>query len=235
MRGAILWLALAPIAALSGCGGGQPPPVDRFKVKVAKDGQGYDLTTAAYLAPLDGGRLELAAPAGWKTRPRAPENLAEFYYVSLNNLPRIQVIALDSRHEGFETITEKNVAAFARLLDKELFATRGKSIIEPAKPMIIGGVPCVRYVLRIKIKTLVDRVYVYNDAELQVLETIHNGRLYRVELRVLEGTILMHRDASYAVLSSLKFYDVSAPTGNDAEPPEAPAQPMAPKPAEKKA
>jgi hypothetical protein len=217
MRGAILWLALAPIVALLGCGG-KPPPVDRFKVKVAKDGQGYNLATAAYLPPLDGERLEFAAPAGWKTLPRSPESLAEFDHGNVNVLPRIKVIAQESRHAGFETLTDKNVAALAKKLDKELFATKAESIIEPAKPMIIGGVPCVRYVMRFNVRTVVERAYVVNHAELQVLETIHANRLYRVELRVLEGTILEHRDASYAVLSSFKFHEQEAAGEADAAP-----------------
>ena len=104
----------ASLAALSGCGGSEPPPVDRFKLKVAEDGKGYNLSLAAYLPPLDGGRIELAAPADWTTAPRPVDELARFYQGSITGLPRIDVVAEESRHDGFDDLTEENVVALAK-------------------------------------------------------------------------------------------------------------------------
>jgi hypothetical protein len=212
MRGLILLPALTLLVALSGCGG--ETPVDRFQIKVVEDGQGFTLKTADPLPPLDDGRVELAGPEGWKFLQRTFSYLARFGQGTPNELPRIEVTVVEeSPYAEFKTITKDNVVAFAKAIDKKIFAEESPAVLaapsfEPPKPMIIGGVPCVRYVLPRNIRSRVGGTSVVYLVERQILDTIYNGRLYRVELLVLEGTILRHRDAGYAVLASMKFHDI---------------------------
>jgi hypothetical protein len=198
MRGRPILLALLCAAMCAGCGGGSTKPVDRFAVKVAKDGEGYDLSVGDKMPTLDEGRIELAVPEGWKPMSRSSPYVIRFDRGG--TLPRIEVIAEDSPFE-IETLTAENVAEFARILDKEV---AGPTILEPPKPMIIGGMPCVRYVVAVRLRTRTGGVL---DAERQVIETIFKNRLYRVNLLILEGEILRYRDAAYAVVASLEFHE----------------------------
>jgi len=199
MRGRPILLALFCAAMCAGCGGGPTKPVDPFAVKVAKDGQGYDLSVGDKLPPLDEGRIELAAPEGWKPMSRSSQYVIRFDRGGQLSLPRIEVDAEDSPYD-IETLTSENVEEFARILDKEV---AGPAILEPPKPMIIGGMPCVRYVVAVRLQTRTGVL----DAERQVIETIFKNRLYRVNLLILEGEILKYRDAAYAVVASLEFHE----------------------------
>ncbi|MEQ8785562.1 MAG: hypothetical protein RIC55_04655 [Pirellulaceae bacterium] len=200
MRGRPILLALLCATACAGCGGEPPKPVDRFQVKQAKHGQGYDLSVAVDLPPLDEDRLELSVPEGWKAMSRSSQYVIRFDRGGSLGLPRIEVEAEDSPYE-FDTLTAENVEDFARVLDK---AVAGPAIIEPPKPMIIGGTPCARYVIGVRLQTRTGGVL---DAERQVIETIYKNRLYRVTLLILEGDILKYRDAAYAVVASIKFQE----------------------------
>lgn len=212
MRGFLMLAAMGLLTAVSGCGG--KPPVDRFKIKVADDGEVYTFANADPLPPLDEGRIQLAGPKGWKALPRDFSHLARFDTGARNGLPRIEITVEESPYEDFKTLTKDNVVAFAKVVDKKIFAEEppgalASPIFEPPKPMIIGGVPCVRYVLPVNLRSQ-NTVYL---VERQILETIHEGRLYRVELRVMEGTILRYRDAGYSVLASIQFNDAAQEDG----------------------
>jgi hypothetical protein len=206
MRGRSILLTLFCMAMCAGCGSGPTKPVDRFAVKVAKDGEGYDLSVGDKLAPLDERRVELAAPEGWKPMIRSPKYVIRFDRGGQLSLPRIEVVAEDSPYD-IETLTAKNVAEFARILDKEV---AGSAILEPPKPMIIGGMPCVRYVVDVRLQMRTGLL----DAERQVIETIFKNRLYRVNLLIREGDILKFRDAAYAVVASLEFHEEQDFTGS---------------------
>lgn len=203
MRGRGILLALVCLTACAACGGPTEPPPDPFALKIANEQTGYDLATGDELPPLDDGRLTLAAPKGWKFVPRPSNSLIKFDKGGTLGIPSIDVTVEPSPYSEFENLTKENVVAFAKLRDKEMLEN-GRPLLEPAKPMIIGGRPCVRYVIAVRVTSRMGSL----DAERQVLETIHDERLYSVNLLILEGEILESRDAAYAVAASMKFHEV---------------------------
>jgi hypothetical protein len=209
MRGFRFLPVLALLAVLYGCSGA--PPVDRFKIKVAEDGKGYTFKTTDPLMPLDNGRLRLAGPLGWERLSGGFSHLVRFEQGTDSGYPKIEISVEESPatpYDEFDSITKDNVVAFAKKIDTKIFTGEHPGVLasdafEPPRPMIIGGVACVRYVLPAKVR----RGAVVYDIERQYLETIHNRRLYRIELSVIEDKILNFRDASYSVLASIEFLD----------------------------
>lgn len=199
----LVWAPL--LICLAGCSGAPDP----FQIKTAKNGEGYSFATDEYLEPVDGGRLEIAPPKDWTRLPLDSNFLAQFYFKQRNDLPRIDVTVDPTPFEGFENVTEQNLQKFAQAVDEDLKAQK-RPFIEPVKPMIIGGTPCVRYVVQF-IRVTTDRrgTRLRIPAERQIIQTVRAGRLYTVDLRVLEETILRYRDAAYSVVATLKFHEVA--------------------------
>lgn len=145
-----------------------------------------------YLPPLDEGRIEVAPPAGWNRMAKTASYLCSFNEAKGGRLPAIVVKVSEPTVEGFDHVTEENVADFTHALQATL-----KEPLEDAVPMMIGSNAFARYVKSARMKNAA--------AEVQVLATIQNGRMYTVELQVIAKTILAHRDHAYAVGAGLKF------------------------------
>jgi hypothetical protein len=157
-----------------------------------------------YLPPLDEGRVAVAPPAGWHRMPKTATYLCSFTQDRGGRLPAIVVKVSDPTVEGFEHVTEENVAEFAEALQ----ATLNKPI-EDARPLVLGTNAFARYVKAARVKNV--------SAEVQVLATIQNGRMYTVELQVIAKAILAHRDQGYAVGAGLKFEDAASGSPEAAE------------------
>ncbi|MEZ6114642.1 MAG: hypothetical protein R3C99_27065 [Pirellulaceae bacterium] len=147
---------------------------------------------------LDGGRLEIAPPSGWERGTRSQKYLAAFFRAKATQVPRI-VITADESPYPVATVTEANVAEFAREVQKHLEQTVPGKIIEPPLPMMIGPNPFARYVL-------LSGQYNNVPIERQMLVTVFDGRLYELDLTVFENRIKESRDFSYAVAAAFKFH-----------------------------
>ncbi|MFV1964869.1 MAG: hypothetical protein ACC628_05565 [Pirellulaceae bacterium] len=153
-----------------------------------------------YLPVLDDGRVEIAPPAGWNVLPRGGSHLTRFYKNNRNGLPRIEVKVEDRRYGDISTVTTDNVGKFAERVAAEL-EERGKRLLEPVIPMVLGEVPCARYVTLLQL-TMGEKTI---SAERQHLLVLHGGRLYTIDLSVLPATLKQSRDAAYAICSGLRF------------------------------
>jgi hypothetical protein len=156
---------------------------------------------------LDGGRIDVAPPEGWKFLPRSSDYVIRFYQSDPNGLPRIEITGEDwGQGNVMRTVSRENVEQFAQLIDAEL-KKAGKELIEPVLPMVIADTPCARYVRGITLQYRRDGKVSNMFAERQVLLTLYNGRLYTIDLRVLPQTLLQYRDYGYAVCGGLKFHE----------------------------
>jgi hypothetical protein len=162
---------------------------------------------------LDEGRVRIAPPKRWFKQPRSKEYLARFDTRRIE-LPRITVTAQDAPFDDPTTINSENLAAFAELVLAGISEEDQKRILETAKPMVLGGRHCVRYVIQSK-PTRFKRSGPAITYERQVLKTLNQGRIYTVTLDVFESTMEQYRDKGYAVMAGLDF--VEAEKEEDAE------------------
>lgn len=149
------------------------------------------------MPPLDGGKLELARPTDWSVPSRDSKYVVQFQ-AGDSRYPRIQVTAEDDWW-GKGDLTEENVVEFAAAVQSRL-EEQDVALVEPALPMVIGGVPAARYVRRTRFRGTVRAVTV----ERQIVATILSGRVYEIDLQTEPGALLEHRDAGYAVVASMK-------------------------------
>lgn len=214
---------LAAALALGGCDKSSPssqpadgpPAAAKGEAAGPKKYEASDLPAVAEpLPPLDGGRVEIAPPKGWRVLPRDSKFLARFVKGKEDNdLPRITVSAM-AAPEGIADVTEATVAEFAAQMQKRSDAVPGRRMLEPERPILLGENAWSRHVRHLKASN--------GHAPLQSLATARAGRLYLIELTVaakgdstsdFAKAILAHRDAAYAVATSWRFL------GEAAEPP----------------
>lgn len=163
------------------------------------DASGF--TLGEYLPPLDGGKIEIAVPEGWKPAPRDSKYVVRFSSLAAGGgLPRIDVIVEEDKLGELTDLSEENVVEFTSAIAKHLDEA-GTVVIEPPLPMIIGSVPCARYVSNLKLNVGGGTIVV----ERQTLALLHAGRLYKINLSVEVGKLLDSRDAAYAICSAIRF------------------------------
>ena len=169
-----------------------------------------------YFPPLDEGRLMLASPSEWSWASRREGYLARIFMdkTRRTRLPRIWVTVEDPRGEATGQLTEENLVAHAHFVQSCLDADNIK-LVEPVRPLIIGTVPCIRYVRATRFRVREEKSQSLT-AERQILETIQAGRRYTIDLHVHPGTILRHRDDAYAMLAGMEF--ITAMTDPQADP-----------------
>lgn len=175
------------------------------------------LTVDAYLPPLDDGRIEVASPTGWRPMPRDSKYLVRFYKQDRNSLPRLSVTVEEEAVGGISDATEENITDVVRVLGEEL-AAKETALVEPVVPMVIGGIPCARYVSNLKLKLATNTIL----AERQTLVVVRGGRRYVIDLLVLPNRLLQGKDAAYAVCAGLRFLEAAA-SPEPAATPETPA------------
>lgn len=225
-------LAIAGLT-LAGCGGGGESGGD-----AAGDAAGsvkkYDRSklpkTTQELPPLDQGRVEVPTPTGWEWRSQEKSLLARFHQKGRSGMPQIIVKLDDESPSEIADVTADNVEAYAAAIQASLDA-KGTRVIEPSRPLLLGGNAWARYVQPGKLPNKKAATI-----ERQILKTTRGGRTYIVELQVPIKELKPHRDHAYAVAAGMKFTaGGSAPAGEtnapEAAPAAAPAEPAA-KPAE---
>ncbi len=160
-------------------------------------------TLGGYLPPLDNQRLRIAPPADWHVQPRSRKYLARFVFDATHRspLPRITVTVDDANFDEPSELDDKSLGLFLDLLDSKMSDSARKGLIEPMKPMILGDIPCVRYV--------VGKVYRRGNrkipGESQIVKTLHAGRIYTVTLDAYRGTLLGHHNEAYVVVAGMVF------------------------------
>jgi hypothetical protein len=163
------------------------------------DASGF--TLGEYLPPLDGGKIEIAVPEGWKPAPRDSKYVVRFSSLAAGGgLPRIDVIVEEDNLGGLADLSEENIVEFASAIAQHLDEA-GTAVIEPPLPMIIGSVPCARYVSNLKLNVGGGTIVV----ERQTLALLHAGRLYKINLSVEVSKLIDSRDAAYAICSAIRF------------------------------
>ena len=164
-----------------------------------------------HLPPLDEGRVEVAAPVGWRPLPRSSKSLASFVKGKASELPRITVTASEPPAADLGDTTEENAEKLAAALDDQL-RRESKEVPEACLPIILGERVFVRHV---RLASLAG-----DPAVIQSLQTIAGGRLYTAELicfvnapdrRQYEKSLKEYRDEGYAVAANMKFGGAADP------------------------
>jgi hypothetical protein len=149
------------------------------------------------LERLDGGHLTVAPPGDWQTGSKQPKMVCRFFKTDSEGLPRI-IIRSDATAGEIKNVTADNVVAYAEEVASALEAEKNK-LQENLRPLVLGNNGWVRYVKKAS--------YRNQKVDLQVLQTVRDGRTYYVDLQVLAGelTETEKRDAAYAVAATMKF------------------------------
>lgn len=218
---------LLGIATLVGCdsgtggGGGAAGTTSESGVKQYAAAQLPPVTLE--LPPLDDGRIEIPTPAGWQAASRTTGLVARFHEKGRSGIPQI-IIKVEDATGAPESITAENLVAFTDLVQKELdsqVAAKKTTLLEPAKPLLLGANPWVRYVVTGKLpnkeKATIER---------QILRTVQRGRMYSIDLQVEANTLAKSRDHAYALAAGMTFHAPAAAPA--ATPPAEEAPPAAP-------
>ena len=233
------WAAiLLGLAILPGCGGGEvaddggdeavveeTPTINGIKHRSAEKLP----KVGDHLPPLDGGKVEVAAPAGWNTLSRSSKSLASFAKGKASELPRITISAADSPDPAVSELTAENYEQMAAVILKQMQSGDKKpAILEPSLPIYLGDILYLRHVRKAQLSG--------TPVVIQSLQTIHDGRLYSVELMAeidaarseeYEASLKKYRDYGYAVAANMKFGGSAAPGEIPALPAPAEATPAA--------
>lgn len=164
-----------------------------------------NLAVEAYMPPLDGGRVEVAPPQGWRPLPRDSKHLVRFYKDNRNALPRIEMLVEEGPIGGIADGTDENLPKLAAEVAREL-DDKGTAVLERPLPMVIGKMPCVRYVSNLRLKLRETTIL----AERQTLIVLHDGRRYIINVLVLPNLLSEGKDPAYAVCAALRFPEPEA-------------------------
>lgn len=156
-----------------------------------------------YLPVLDEGRLQVAPPVDWHMASRSKDYVARFLFDQNRRLalPRITVEVAEAEATDPRNLTKENLVAHVEALTSRIDDKLRQAVQESMRPMMLGDVPCVRYV--------VPKAFRQGDrtlrGEREVLQTIRDGRVYTVSLDVNASMLLEFRADVYAVVATMKF------------------------------
>ncbi len=217
----LAWAAPVGIVVMAswlGCDRHSPPSHDSSQTTVSSDPARPDRALSAdlpryevrelraigpYLPDLDDERLRVAPPVDWYVVPRSSEYLVRFVRDRNNRspLPRITMEVSPWEEERPEELDEQRVKIFRDMIAESLGASGTRALVEDVQPLVLGSIPCVRYV--------VDRQFQIGDKVIagnrEVIKTIQRGRLYTLYLDVYAGKLIDYRSDAYAVMANLQF------------------------------
>ncbi len=148
------------------------------------------------LGPYDDGRVQIASPKGWYRDPRSSDYVVRYRIDRKQRLPAIVVTA-----EDFEAVPDttrsniqefcKHVAAALEKADKKKFLDSG---VEPLlRERFVGAT----YALR--------STYDGQEVVRRVIELVHKGRKYAVELQSTRETARKYWPYLVAVVEGMQF------------------------------
>lgn len=149
-----------------------------------------------YEPPLDGGRIEIAAPAGWRVAPRYGDYVIRFQADAGQQYPMILVTAEDF---AGQELTLDTVGDFAR-----------QAAPSGAKPIAIGNRLGALYLKHGKASGSIDQIL-----ERLLWTGVLSGRRYTLELRTRQGEIPQYENALLAVAAGVRPLGSSEPAGGE--------------------
>ena len=201
-------VALALLCSLPGCG-----PSDSSPTRTPQAGSAPSTATsgedapkipladlrqkiAEYMPPLEGGALLIAPPKGWDFSRAGSDYLVGFHpaNASLNDLPRILVSAEDTPYAGIENLDADNAQDFAQQVASTL---SGEELRSRPRVVTLGDRVWVEHVALRKSRN--------TPAPRQVLQTVVNGRLYKIILEAFDREFSRLRDSAFAVAATAQF------------------------------
>jgi hypothetical protein len=234
------FLLLAAILA-GGCGpsgdGGGGPPAVQDEFGTTAGGHEYKiypldkLPEASQVMPaLDGGKIEITHPAGWKGLGRSKDYIVGLSKTTTGDPPRIIITAKDLPEQAIGTVTLENFDDFLKLVDDHVAGEllEGEKLVEDVRGLLLGDRPYARYVRNIAFSIRGKRV----PGERQVLRTMVNNRLYTIELQTLPGRIRDTRNDAYSLAAHIKIDGAGSapPPSPEGEPKPAPMPEPKPEP-----
>lgn len=189
------WL-LAGLVFLSGCSGNGPTGQSGPDAGGTKSGEDLARKIGDYMPPLDGGKLEIAAPKGWDWANPGGGALVAFKpkEAEINALPRVLLSVADSEFPGIDDVTSSNVADFVRLIAESVADQKPK---EPASAVTAGRRQFARYLVLGKRR---------NQVVAQVsLATVAEGRVYTLRLEVYLAQFDKYESVLNVIAASMRF------------------------------
>jgi hypothetical protein len=209
------WLLLIAIVTCAACSRGAAPGLagasGRLKIEHREVASLREI--GAFLPPVDEGRLQAAPPAGWNVLPRGKSYLIGFAKGKPSELPRIVINTGDPPEGAPSKLSEDNAADFAATENNVLRAAAKagqKKVAEYVRPIVLGEIVYVQHVRHAQLG--------HTPCIILSLVTIHDGRLYTVELisdidaprpEEYDRSLAKWRGDAYAVAAHLRF----APSG----------------------
>jgi hypothetical protein len=197
MLGRSAWLLGCFVVFLAGCSGSGPTgKAGSPGSGGAKSGDDLAGKIGDYMPPLDGGKLEIAAPKGWDWANPGGGALVAFKpkEAEINALPRVLLSVADSEFPGIDDVTSSNVEDFVRLLAASITDQKPK---EAARAVTIGGRQFARYLVLGKRRNQV--------VAQQYLVTAAGGRVYTLRLEVYQAQFDKYKSVLNVIAASMKF------------------------------
>ena len=144
--GGILLLAACLTMALTGCSPSPPPVAAPPQIHRFDPSELTEL--GGYVEDVDDGRLSLAPPVEWRRRLRDKAYVAQFVLTEQSPFPRITVHVREAGFRAPRDATDEN--SLLQFFDQIKASLDQDSVktLEGPQPLILGDVPCVRYVIR---------------------------------------------------------------------------------------
>lgn len=208
-------LSLCWIIALAGCSADQPSAASPSNTAGGASGAKPDepeipLTLAPVgipVPPLDGGRFKTSLPDGWRLLPRRSEYLLGAYENQPSGIPRILV------HVSDTSLGDVVDDASGKILYKTLAEEIGELTFAypPPKVIEVGSNFYVQYVRPAKFQG--------ENARQLVLETVRNGRRYKLELFVAKNDLAGKASALYRLANDVQYGggEAESPAASPAE------------------
>ena len=190
------WLLACLVVFMAGCSGSGPAGKTGAGSGGAKTGDDPASKIGDYMPPLDGGKLEIAAPKGWDWANPGGDVLVAFKPkdAEINALPRVLLSVTDSEFPGIDDVTAGNVADFVRLVASSVADQKPK---EAPRAVTLGGRPFARYLVLGKRR---------NQVVAQVfLTTVAGGRAYTLRLEVYQAQFDKYKSMPNVIAGSMKF------------------------------
>ena len=190
-------------AGTSGAGAGGNGSADDLASKIGE-----------YMPPLDGGKLEIAAPKGWDWANPGRGVLVAFKpkTAEINSLPRVLLSVADSDFAGLQDVTPDNVESFVRQVSDSLEGPKPK---DPVRAVTLGKHHFARYLVFGKRRNQV--------VAQQTLKTVAGGRVYTLRLEAYQHQFDKYKAVLSVVALSMKFAEEGAAEKPASEEKEAPA------------